>query len=120
MNKNGTSDPFVQCELCTHDDDGQLELVTFLPAHVRRSRSKACRQRYRKQTRIIKRNNINPQWEEDLSFDIPMSACDRETLESCTLKIDCYSSMHKLGSPHVKHTTPQHLIGTTTVSGHHD
>jgi hypothetical protein len=40
-----------------------------------------------KQTSVKKKNNTNPQWDEDLSFDIP---CSPEQLEAYILRVEVY------------------------------
>jgi hypothetical protein len=154
MNRNGTSDPFVQCELCervsTRDEEDTLQIADFLTANLagaqnvaelgpepepgppeeesfgqdgrehkdksrpeRRKIERMCR----KQTKIIKRNNVNPLWDEDLSFDIPAN-CEknREKLEGCELRVLCYSAAHVVGSPKVRRTSKSNMIGSTTIS----
>ena len=125
MSRNGTSDPFVQCELCREVEgegdevaDG-YELVDFLPASTKkrstRRTRKATQARYRKQTSVIKRNNVNPEWEEDLSFDIPAAACSREQLAESVLRIKCFSADSVLNTE-VKRTSKEHLIGSTYIN----
>eukprot|EP01043_Picozoa_sp_COSAG02_P024788 COSAG02_NODE_1369_length_13028_cov_2.767345_1_plen_516_part_00 len=118
MSKNGTSDPFVQCELC-HDDEtesGDYPVVDFLSrAGGKKVPSKKRRQAlFRKRTSVRKRNNINPRWDEDLSFDIPGADVSPEELNKCVLRIHCFSANSTVGKLR-KRSTGDHLIGSTTI-----
>ena len=132
VSTDGTSNPVVRCELRAPTVETELfaerergKIVDFLPETFKRpwqdkresgTRAKACRRRYRKRTAVVKRNNINPVWNEDLSFDIPKSALirgkdgrERERLEACVLHIECFSkgswgSLTPIGSTSVRST----------------
>ena len=117
LDRSGTSDPFIQCTIVDQDgamincgvdsetataatgggdgggDGGEGALLSGTASSGigwkmgSKMKRRKLRKQYMKQTSVKKKNNSNPHWDEDLSYDIP---CTPEELETYQIKVEAF------------------------------
>eukprot|EP01049_Picozoa_sp_SAG25_P003738 SAG25_NODE_220_length_11624_cov_41.246508_7_plen_406_part_00 len=97
VDRSGTSDPFIQVQVLGKDGEvasfaqGARRVLgpggILLRPTMSRRKKKQTQQRYIKRTRVLKKNNSNPSWDEQLQFDIP---CSPDEFHELQLKVQCW------------------------------